>query len=302
LFHRVSDELDPQWPPMKPKMFEGIIRQLTQRGNIVLLENFLENPAAFRNPSKNFTTISFDDGYKDNIEYAAPILKKYNCRASFYIVTHCIDTNTPTWTYLIDHFLAKTSKEKLELCYDFVPVEMRSIHLIRGKASRQAIVKIKPWLKTLSNEQQTTVIKQLMEQCNDVEIQRGKMMSWDDIRELKSTGFHIGSHSHTHPMLASLDSDEEIRNELVLSYNRIKNELGEPPVTISYPVGSFDNRVIRISKESGYKFGLAVEQKFFRFDPSNNFSISRMELYQEPWWKAQLRIRGIISSVKRVWK
>ena len=41
----------------------------------------------------------FDDGYKDNIEYAAPILRQFKCPASFYVVTDCIDRNVPTWTY-----------------------------------------------------------------------------------------------------------------------------------------------------------------------------------------------------------
>ncbi|MBK7956947.1 MAG: polysaccharide deacetylase family protein [Bacteroidetes bacterium] len=36
----------------------------------------------------------FDDGYLDNLEYAAPILAKYKVPASFYVVTDCIDQNT----------------------------------------------------------------------------------------------------------------------------------------------------------------------------------------------------------------
>jgi peptidoglycan/xylan/chitin deacetylase (PgdA/CDA1 family) len=302
LFHRVSDETDPQWQPMRLVLFEKIISQLTRQGNVILLEDFLANPLSFGTTTKNFTTISFDDGYKDNIEYAAPILKKYNCPASFYIVTGCIDTNTPTWTYLIDHFLANTSKKRIGFPFDFVPAEMKSIQLRHKSSTKQDFGKIKPWLKTLSNQQQTIIIKSLIQQCNDVELPMGQMMSWNDIRQLKSSGFHIGSHSHTHTMLATLESEAEIKNELTVSYKRISDELGNPPLTISYPVGSFDDRVIRMSVESGYKFGLAVEQKFFHFNSAGVFSIPRMELYEEPWWKAQLRMKGIISSVKRIWK
>jgi peptidoglycan/xylan/chitin deacetylase (PgdA/CDA1 family) len=302
LFHRVSDEPDPQWPPMTPAVFERIISRLTRYGNVVLLEELLASPASFSNSSKKTITISFDDGYKDNIEYAAPILKKYNCPASFYIVTGCIDANTPTWTYLIDHVLAKTTKKEIGFPYDFVPEEMKLIKRGHGKSAQKIFAKIKPWLKTLSHQQQTIIIKMLIQQCNDVELPTGHMMSWDNIRQLKSSGFHIGSHSHTHAMLATLESDIEIKNELVVSYQRIVTELGSSPVTISYPVGSFDDRVIRISEESGYKFGLAVEQRFFNFNSADLFSIPRIELYQEPWWKAELRMKGIISAVKRIWK
>lgn len=82
LFHRVSPVTDPLWPPMQPDLFEKIIRYLTGNFKVVLLEDYLRNPSQFKN-GKNIATVSFDDGYLDNLEIAAPILKKYRCPASF---------------------------------------------------------------------------------------------------------------------------------------------------------------------------------------------------------------------------
>ncbi|MEI2824763.1 MAG: polysaccharide deacetylase family protein, partial [Chitinophagaceae bacterium] len=76
--------------------------------------------AAFAS-EKKIATVLFDDGYKDNLEMAAPILSKYKCPASFYVVTDCIDRNIPTWTYILDDRFSKTRKEKIELDFDFVP-------------------------------------------------------------------------------------------------------------------------------------------------------------------------------------
>src|ERR1700674_258658 len=97
LFHRVSEEIDKQWPPMRPMLFDEIIRTLLKNHKIICLEELLTSPDL--RSSKTFATVLFDDGYKDNIEYAAPILKKNNCAASFYVVTDCIDRNIPTWTF-----------------------------------------------------------------------------------------------------------------------------------------------------------------------------------------------------------
>jgi len=36
---------------------------------------------------KDSFAITFDDGYEDNFQYALPILKKYNCSATFFICT-----------------------------------------------------------------------------------------------------------------------------------------------------------------------------------------------------------------------
>jgi peptidoglycan/xylan/chitin deacetylase (PgdA/CDA1 family) len=290
LFHRVSDEVDTRWPPMKPALFSAIIEFISRKYSVVALESFLEDPSLFKT-EKPIATISFDDGYKDNIEFAAPLLKKYDCPASFYIVTECIDKNIPTWTYLVDTVFQQTKKKELVLAYDFVPAKFNDILSGTDAAVNPLLKEVKPWMKSLSNPQRLLITNEILQQCDDVEIPVGKMMNWDDIRQLDSAGFLIGSHSHTHPMLASLQQESEITEELKISADRIKAELGKVPITISYPIGSFDERVKRLSQEQGYKYGLAVEQKFFAH-PSDKMAIPRVELYQEGWWKVKLHLTG----------
>lgn len=290
LFHRVSTDPDAMWPPMKPDLFSKIIRYLVKNYNVVPLEHFLDDLQLFQE-GKKVVTVLFDDGFKDNIQFAVPILRKYKCPASFYIVTDCIDRNIPTWTYLTDHALQLSKKRKLELNYDFVPPKFKIIPLqIIGK-SNPILKEIKPWMKSLPDPLRLKITQSILEQCDDVEKPSGMMMNWDDIRQLNSEGFIIGSHSHSHPLLASLQNESEISEELRTSSRRIYQETGKTPQTISYPIGSFDERVIRLSKNEGYKYGLAVEQKYFNYS-SDLMTIPRVELYQEPWWKVRLHLTG----------
>lgn len=296
LFHRVSDENDTMWPPMKPQLFERIISLLVKNYSVVPLEHYLNDPGAFA-ATKKIATVLFDDGYKDNIDVAAPILSKYKCPASFYVVTDCIDRNIPTWTYIIDNVFAKTRKERIELEYEFVPDKFRAFAL---SSSASLVKEVKPWLKKLSNVNRLLVLEGIFRQCDDVPVPAGKMMNWEEVRQLANAGFIIGSHSHTHPMLASLQNENEIAEELKISGDKIKNELGSFPYSISYPIGSFDQRVISIARSQGYKYGLAVEQQFYKSDAQNLYQIPRVELYQEPWWKVQLRMKGIYSRIKKI--
>jgi peptidoglycan/xylan/chitin deacetylase (PgdA/CDA1 family) len=300
LFHRVSDEIDDMWPPMKPGLFERIISRLTQKFYVVPLENHLNDPGAFQT-KKKIATVLFDDGYKDNIDIAAPILSKYKCPASFYIVTDCIDRNIPTWTYVIDNILLSTRKQKLELGFDFVPAKFKTIQFLNNGGLNPLAKEIKPWLKKLPNSQRLLIIQSILQQCDDVRTPDNKMMNWSDVRQLAGSGFIIGSHSHSHPMLASLQNETEIADELRISSQRIQQQLDSTPLTISYPIGSFDERVINISKQEGYKYGLAVEQQFFKPGRDDLFSIPRVELYQEPWYKVQMRINGVYSRLKKIW-
>ncbi|NOT51419.1 MAG: polysaccharide deacetylase family protein [Chitinophagaceae bacterium] len=296
LFHRVSDEKDAMWSPMTVSLFSRIIRILTKKFLVVPFEAYQDDPGAFSS-GKKIATVMFDDGYKDNIEFAAPVLAQFKCPASFYIVTDCVDKNIPTWTYLVDNALSKTRKNSIELSYDFVPENFKTIELknLSGKEKE-----IKPWLKKLSNQHRLLIMRSLLEQCNDVETPR-KMMNWNDVRELGNNGFIIGSHSHTHPMLASLQNEDEISEELKISSQRIQQETGKLPATISYPIGSYDSRVVVLSKKEGYKYGLAVKQKFYNTNKDDIFEVPRVELYEEPSWKVNMRINGMYSFVKKIW-
>lgn len=301
LFHRVSPNPDGLWPPMHPVLFEKTIQFLSSNFPVMLLEDFLEDPGSYKK-EKTLATISFDDGYKDNIEIAAPILQRYRCPASFYLVTDCIDHNLPTWTYITDHFFQQDGKIDMQFEYDFVPADFRSISWMNAAEGSEWGKKIKPWMKTLSNPQRLQIMEAMESRRNGKGIPRDMMMNWTDVKQLQAAGFYMGSHSRTHPMLASLTNETEIRDELENSAKRMETELGERPLTISYPIGSWDERVTRIAGSTGYKYGLAVEQRFYKPGIDNIFTIPRVELYNEPWWKARLRISGLYQVVKKLVK
>jgi peptidoglycan/xylan/chitin deacetylase (PgdA/CDA1 family) len=297
LFHRVGYDKDKLWPPMKPELFQKIIGYITSKYTVVNLEHFLQDPTAFAKQKKPLSTILFDDGYKDNIEYAAPILEEHACLASFYVVTDCINRNIPTWTYIVDYAVQYTKRKNLQFHFDYVPAALQHLSLAH---KQDEIKKLKPWMKTLSNYRRKEIMESLLQQC-DVSVPGNLMMNWREIQQLSSSGFSVGSHSHTHPMLAKLESEAEIVEELLLSKQEIQKNAGIDPQTISYPIGSFDERVIRLSKEAGYRYGLAVEQKFFNTGKDNLYAIPRVELYEEQWWKAKARITGVYQSVKKLW-
>ena len=116
LFHRVNPERDKLWDPMDVALFDKCIKFISENYKVDLFENLFENNLLEEN--KKIATIMFDDGYKDNLIFAAPILKKYNCKASFYIVTDCIDNNIPTWTHILEYQFQNTNISKLNLNFD----------------------------------------------------------------------------------------------------------------------------------------------------------------------------------------
>ncbi len=296
LFHRVHPQRDSLWDPMNPKLFKKCIKHIQNKNDIVLIEDYIMHPENYK--GQKIATVMFDDGYKDNIEYAVPILDEAKVKASFYIVTDSIDNNKPTWTHILEHLFQNTSKSKLELDFSFLPNNLRSGQFSSNNNRLEFAKKLIPFLKTINHEDREDVLSSIQNCFNDVELPK-IMMNWDDIRSLKDNGHYIGSHTVNHPMLGTMNNLEKQKYELEQSAKRIKEELGYFPKTISYPVGSYNETTIKLSKETGYEIGLAVKQSVYHPEKDAVFEIPRIELYNESWWKTKMRISNSLEELKK---
>ncbi|HTA26933.1 MAG TPA: polysaccharide deacetylase family protein [Bacteroidia bacterium] len=300
LFHRVSPGNE-QWAiPMPPDLFEKCIRHITSHYHVQTIEGFLMENKAKQPSSKPIACVSFDDGFKDNIEYAAPILEKYGCHSSFYVVTDCIDKNIPTWTHIYSNTFISTKKLFLKLSSGYLekPVDIKfSSPQERINFGNQFFGKIKKIPHTARQE----ILIELYRNFDDVSVPENYMMSWNDINQLQKAGFTIGSHTKTHPLLSTLKSDEDLLQELEFSGNRIMEMCGAFPETISYPVGDFDKRVMELSGKAGYTSGLAVGQRNFNTETDDKMSIPRVDIHAgQGWIKTYMRMAGITDYVKKL--
>src|SRR6185295_15759100 len=94
LFHRVSPERDILWDPIAPAAFERMIRFISKNYQVVELEKTILG-AQQSKTTKPLAAIVFDDGYKDFAEFSWPVLKKYHCPCSMYVVTNCVEEQLP---------------------------------------------------------------------------------------------------------------------------------------------------------------------------------------------------------------
>lgn len=295
LFHRVNPNRDKLWDPMDTALFEKCIKHIRNKYEVILLEDLVFSDKLHL--KNKFATLMFDDGYKDNIQFAIPVLDKYKCKASFYVVTDCIDKNSLTWTHILEYLFQFTNKSEINIDFDFFPVELKTEKLNTLEDRISYVKKLKPFLKKLPHFERALVLERIAETYSDIELPK-LMMNWDDLKKLRESGHYIGSHTVTHCMLGTMDNELEIKKELSESGNRIKEELGYFPITISYPVGSFNVTTKKLAKEAGYKIGVAVKQDIYNPEKDDFFEISRIELYNEPWWKTRLRISNTLENIK----
>jgi peptidoglycan/xylan/chitin deacetylase (PgdA/CDA1 family) len=91
------------------------------------------------------------------------------------------------------------------------------------------------------------------------------MLSWGSLAELRSNGWEIASHAHSHVHLARYEEAEQ--EELIRrSVKEIEDNLGERPVSFAYPYGSYDERTKRVLKRLGIQFGVTIKPARFSDD------------------------------------
>ncbi len=102
-FHRVNDRMDPDGITCNSTTFEAFCRYFRDHFTVLPLS---EQIAGVRSGRKMGGTLSitFDDGYRDNAEVAAPILNRLGLPATFFVVTGFIGTEyTPPWDAHLAH-------------------------------------------------------------------------------------------------------------------------------------------------------------------------------------------------------
>jgi peptidoglycan/xylan/chitin deacetylase (PgdA/CDA1 family) len=203
--------------------------------------------------SNRAVVITFDDGYTDNYEVAAPIMKEHGIPGTFYITVNTIGNKTIPWFIRTRYaFWTTPLKEwtmpsdgvrfKLEKRDDRV-VAMRSLnnHCVRltGKEQDKFITQIE---KALGIESPLTT--------------NNFMMSWEQVADLKEQGHIIGSHTLTHPNLAKISKDE-MRYEIVDSKRIIDQKLDTDTIHFSYPnpglSPQWDEETTQAVNDAGYK-------------------------------------------------
>lgn len=90
------------------------------------------------------------------------------------------------------------------------------------------------------------------------------VMTGEELAELGSRGFEVGSHGHRHIDL-SRASEDEVREDLQASLSRITELLGRPPRYLSYPYGRSSEAARRAAREMGFAEAFALEWEDGRF-------------------------------------
>ncbi len=250
-YHRVNDDNDPYFPAISTRLFEQEMRYLARHYKVVSLAGLLDCLA--EGSPEPVVAITFDDGYQDNHQYAFPILQRFGLPATIFLTTGSIDSGEPLWFEKLALAVKKTAQEYIDL-----EIDIPRRFWMRTPAERlQTNGRIFRLLQQLDDAGRLRLTDEILRQLGgaDDPERRKKMLTWDEVRYMKTCGIDFGGHTVTHPFLAKM-SREQVAWEAGESKRRIEEELQQPVDYFAYPngreedFGRWNKQVIR---EAGYR-------------------------------------------------
>jgi len=283
LYHRVtSADRDPQLLCVSPENFRQQMEVLRARGAQIMPLAELVNAIDNGNVPVGATAITFDDGYADNLEQAAPILRQFDAPATVFATTAYTGCDAEFyWDDLDRIFLTPGSlprQLRLWMADSAVEIDLGDFDYYshsQARANRAWTIldKTDPTPRHSAYRALCKAIHQAplslrRDAMNQLQAWSGlptrgshRMLSVDQMREFVADGLiDIGGHTVDHPILAIESHDSQTR-QVIGNKEALTWVLGRQPTAFSYPYGTrrdFTAATIDIVKRSGYRYALSL--------------------------------------------
>lgn len=255
-FHRVVPVRDPLSPgEPTANEFDTMMGWVQRQFNVIPLAEAVRRLADGCLPPAS-AAITFDDGYRDNLEIAAPILTRRELPATLFVATGFIDGGIMFNDVVIEAVRA-TAMPRLELPeFGIGPLPMDSL-----EQRRRALSLLLPAIKYLPAESRREAVEGLAKKAR-VTLPRNLMMTAGQLREFSALGFGIGSHTENHPILAVLP-DSEAYIEISRGRDSLERILDQRIGLFAYPNGrwgrDFDQRHIVMAKKCSFDAAFSTD-------------------------------------------
>ncbi len=282
LFHKVPRIIDPYTPlEMDVERFSKILDFVEAHFNVIPLSDAVRILQKGVLP-KRALAVTFDDGYKEWLDVAIPILKSRNLHATFFVTTGQLE-GRPMWHERILAAVKVLPRYNVQLPAGFP--ERAQLNSFQSRLDLAGVLISR--LKYVSLQERDAAIELLEAQAESAaEVNKG--FDSAAIKDIHAQGFDVGAHTINHPILNKC-TDTEAKNEIGGSKEVLENLICAPIRYFAYPNGKpnrdFDARHVDMVRHCG--FAAAFTTGFGVAKPGSDlYQIPRFS----PWGKTDAAI------------
>tara|TARA_Y100000310_G_scaffold126785_2_gene125801 strand:- start:4332 stop:5276 length:945 start_codon:yes stop_codon:yes gene_type:complete len=281
-FHRVLKKKSPFYPDdLTLREFERLMKAMSCVFEMSSLDDIREPSIS----GKMRVAITFDDGYKDNID-AATIMEKFNIPCTFFVSTKGVEDGILWQDKIIENVIAMDSSVLNAIGGSYQGKTRDRASFAHEKQS---------FAKRLPPDAMSKMLSE-MEEVSKLNHYPRLMMNEMELKNLSENPlFSIGGHTHSHAILTTLDGTS-LGKEIVSNKKKLESIIGRKIEHFAYPNGRLGED-ISLSKHPktvlshGYKFAYTTEDNGVSKDVYNLLIPRFMPYRKNPY----LRILSIIK-------
>ena len=297
MFHQVNDNESKFYSAMPVKTFEQLCVFINQHYDVIFFSDISK-----RLNSKNkkpAAIITFDDGHRDIIENAFPILSRMRLKFNVNIDTEILQTSKIQDFLKVYDILNYTQIDSY-----FNPKFMDKPIVINKERPIVTEMGFTEILSNLSTEKRREFINNMAQITNIKDEAFSKVLSTKDLKTLNESGIvEFGSHSHTHSIFTKI-SKEQLTFELRHSKDILENIIKKEVEVLAYPNGIFDYTVEQAAKKAGYKYLLKTDNSINLVTKKllDEHSFDRVNQYHHSPEVALAYTFGITKFLQKIFK
>jgi peptidoglycan/xylan/chitin deacetylase (PgdA/CDA1 family) len=298
MYHRVAELTnDPHLLAVTPEHFAQHLEAIRAHGVPMRLHDVVRSLRQGQMP-RRAVAITLDDGYADNLEYAKPLLARYEVPATVFVTAGQVGTSREFWWDELDRLLlqpgtlppvlrlrvnGRAREWRLEEGSTYTDEEYRRnrswhIECRDDPGPRQRLFRsLFDLLYLLPSARRWTILDELTTWADAAPIARPShraLTAGEVLRLVDDDLVEIGAHTMTHPVLAALSATEQ-RQEIQESKARLEVLLDREVVSFAYPHGSITPEAAASVEEAGFVCACSSHADA-AFRTANRFQLPRL--------------------------
>lgn len=291
-YHRVLAAPDPMLPTEPDaRIFDAQMQALAGMFNVLPMDEAMGRLAAGRLPARA-ACITFDDGYRDNQQIAAPILARHGLTATFFVASGFLDGGR-----MFNDTVRESVRRLPAGTHDLSWLKLGERH-VGDNASRMSLfMDAVAAIKYLDPAERDAAGGRLAALAREP-LPDDLMMTSDEVRSLQRSGMEVGGHTLTHPILSRID-DGEAKRQILGNRAALSSLLDRPPRYFAYPNGvpvrDYGPGHVAMVREAGYEAAVSTARGTCTRD-SDMFQLPRFA----PWHSRAMDYRlSLLKSFAR---
>jgi len=309
-YHGIESEIiNPRIQPihLRFESFQKQIKYLEQNFHIISIDELYNRIKNNYKIDSRSIVITFDDGYKNNLEIVMPFLNSKKIPFSVFISTNHIDSGKRFPTYILRVAFFENPNSIIE-----IPFLKKTYDISSQILQNYGYQEVSRLIKTFPQEKADKIIEDIQnslhlnywQEMND-KYYSDQPMNWADVDELNKNNITIGSHCHDHSILHGNQMKSDVINQLKTSKEIIENRYGSCQF-FCYPNGLFKDISYDAYSEVKRQFSLGLTtamgvvlkttnkslipriiapENFEEFKFNLNYSVIRNSFYKKEYLK-----------------